>query len=543
MAARVGADHVDLAERVGLARRLGRVHLGPAEPGQAVVVERERGSPRGRTRPPARGRAACSTVQSPCSGCPAKARLLTLEPRVFVLAGTEGAHGHAVGPARAASASGSGTRIWSSSRSWVKPAARRERRRRRRRRRRGPRGHVAAAFVGDRVERRGEQLVAAPSRRPGRHRELDRPFAVVVVRRCAYATVAGVVGRRARRGRRARCRRAARPTSSSPNGSTPVAASTASASARTRATSSGAKRRARGWRPRSEGIGPSSRAARPVALPYGATLTRRTVDRRSAMRDRAVRARRAVVGRPRQPRPPAGGRLLRRAVRLGRPPEGPEEAGGYRVAMVGDRAGRRHRPGSRTPARRCWTTYVDVASADAAAAKVVAARRPGDRAADGRARRRAHGGVHRPARRGVLGVAAGPAPGRAARERAGHVVVERAASPPTSRRRRRSTARCSAGAPRRTATARGAVHRVAGRRPVGRRDDAEAADDAGRGAAALGRLLRGRRHRRRGRAHPGARRLGADAADGHRARPLRRRRRSRRRGLQRHRAQRLALVG
>ena len=51
------------------------------------------------------------------------------------------------------------------------------------------------------------------------------------------------------------------------------------------------------------------------------------------------------------------------------------------------------------------------------------------------------------------------------------------------------------------------------------------------------RVLRGRGHRRRGRAGHGARRHGADAADGHRARPLRRRRRSRRWRVQRDHAQ------
>jgi predicted enzyme related to lactoylglutathione lyase len=53
-------------------------------------------------------------------------------------------------------------------------------------------------------------------------------------------------------------------------------------------------------------------------------------------------------------------------------PEGPEEAGGYRVAMVGDRAvagiGQAQNPGPPV-----WATYVNVESADATAEKVTAA--------------------------------------------------------------------------------------------------------------------------------------------------------------------------
>lgn len=53
-------------------------------------------------------------------------------------------------------------------------------------------------------------------------------------------------------------------------------------------------------------------------------------------------------------------------------PEGPEETGGYRVAMVGDRAvagiGQAQNPGPPV-----WTTYIAVESADAAAEKVAAA--------------------------------------------------------------------------------------------------------------------------------------------------------------------------
>jgi predicted enzyme related to lactoylglutathione lyase len=53
-------------------------------------------------------------------------------------------------------------------------------------------------------------------------------------------------------------------------------------------------------------------------------------------------------------------------------PEGPEEAGGYRVAMVGDRAVAGIGP-AMNPGPPVWTTYIDVESADATAAKVTAA--------------------------------------------------------------------------------------------------------------------------------------------------------------------------
>ncbi|MDQ1430002.1 MAG: uncharacterized protein QOF40_604 [Actinomycetota bacterium] len=53
-------------------------------------------------------------------------------------------------------------------------------------------------------------------------------------------------------------------------------------------------------------------------------------------------------------------------------PEGPPETGGYRVAMVGDRAVAGIGP-AQSPGPPVWTTYVAVESADAAAEKVTGA--------------------------------------------------------------------------------------------------------------------------------------------------------------------------
>ena len=120
----VGADHVDLAERVGLRGRLRRVHLRPAEPGEAVVVEREQealGVEPGLLLP---RRAACRRVQPPCSGWPAKARLFTVDPRGFVLARRRTCARSMPSGQRGGSASGSGTRIWRRSRSSANPARR-----------------------------------------------------------------------------------------------------------------------------------------------------------------------------------------------------------------------------------------------------------------------------------------------------------------------------------------------------------------------------------------------------------------------------------
>ena len=107
-------------------------------------------------------------------------------------------------------------------------------------------------------------------------------------------------------------------------------------------------------------------------------------------------------------------------------PEGPAETGGYRVAMVGDRAvagiGEQQNPGPPV-----WATYIAVENADEAAAKVLAAGGqvivPAMDVLD----------VGRmavftdPVGRGVLGVAGRHPPGRRTGQRAGHVVVERAA--------------------------------------------------------------------------------------------------------------------
>src|SRR3954454_17234711 len=53
-------------------------------------------------------------------------------------------------------------------------------------------------------------------------------------------------------------------------------------------------------------------------------------------------------------------------------PEGPEETGGYRIAMVRDRAVAGIGP-AQNPGPPVWTTYVDVESADDATERVPAA--------------------------------------------------------------------------------------------------------------------------------------------------------------------------
>ncbi len=106
-------------------------------------------------------------------------------------------------------------------------------------------------------------------------------------------------------------------------------------------------------------------------------------------------------------------------------PEGPPETGGYRVRHGRRSRRRRHRPGPEPrPAgvddvHRGGERRRDRREGDRR-------RRSGDPGADGRARRRPHGGVHRFGRCVLLRLAAGDAPRRAAGQRAGHLVVERA---------------------------------------------------------------------------------------------------------------------
>ena len=76
------------------------------------------------------------------------------------------------------------------------------------------------------------------------------------------------------------------------------------------------------------------------------------------------------MGRSRQPRSGAGGRLLRRAVRW-ECPEGPAEAGGYRVCHIGGRPVAGIGP-AQNPGPPVWATYVNVSDADATSALVTA---------------------------------------------------------------------------------------------------------------------------------------------------------------------------
>ena len=82
----VDGDDVDLAER----RVVVGVHLGPAEAGQAPVALVEQEAGRVEPRLALAGRASVSTVQPPCSGWPAKARLLTSSQASSSWPGTNG---------------------------------------------------------------------------------------------------------------------------------------------------------------------------------------------------------------------------------------------------------------------------------------------------------------------------------------------------------------------------------------------------------------------------------------------------------------------
>ena len=181
------------------------------------------GSPRDRTSPPARGRAACRRVQPPCSGWPANARLFTGEPRGFVVA----RRGTCARSCRRAIAGRIGEREGH--------AHLRAGHVRRRSRGRGPGvgvriglgavdpvGDVPAALGRDDVDGVGEQTVEVDVR-PGPRHELDRPL----------VGRGGGRGARTRRPESSKTPRS-RPASacmpvhaSSPSGTIPVAASTA----------------------------------------------------------------------------------------------------------------------------------------------------------------------------------------------------------------------------------------------------------------------------------------------------------------------------
>ena len=98
MAVGVGADHVDLAESVGLVRRTGWVHLRPAGTGEAVGVECEEEA---LGVEPVLGFPGAQHVDGPAPllGVAGEGAVVQPHPIVLVLADAEAAHGHAVGPA------------------------------------------------------------------------------------------------------------------------------------------------------------------------------------------------------------------------------------------------------------------------------------------------------------------------------------------------------------------------------------------------------------------------------------------------------------
>ena len=87
--------------------------------------------------------------------------------------------------------------------------------------------------------------------------------------------------------------------------------------------------------------------------------------------------------------------------------ENAEQTGGYRLALKGGRPVAGMMPQMQEGQPAAWTTYVAVDDAEATAAAVTRRRRHRDRRADGRDGPRHDGGLRRPDRRRLRGLAAG----------------------------------------------------------------------------------------------------------------------------------------
>ena len=330
---------------------------------------------------------------------------------------------------------------------------------------------MPATLGGDHVERRRRAARRASSSASGQDRELDRPLVGVVAREVRVARRPVVVEAVPR----------------SPTVPRPCDA---------RST---CRRRAGRSRSRPRPSSASARIARDVvgrevAQHLSGAHRRRVASARRIVRhgqEHAMEIDRYEPGVPSwvdlgSPDPQRRRRLLRRAVRLGAP-RGTAGDGRLPRARWSATAPSPASAPQQNPGPPVWATLHRGRERRRRRREGHRGRRPGDRAADGRARRRAHGGVHRPGRRGLL------ASGRPATHPGAELVNE----PGTwswselhhhRRRRVEGVLRRGVRLGRRHARRRpdGRVHGVAGRRPFGRRDDAEAADDAGRGAAALG---------------------------------------------------------
>ena len=413
----------------------------------------ERGSPRDRTTARPRAGAGCRVSSRPAPGAPANARLFTASHASSSVPGTKVRTVDAVGPC-GGSASGSGTRSWSRSRSGANPASANPvvvagRR---------PCSHerdVTAALAARPRRARRARGRRARRRYPGRIASSSDHSSAGGCARCAYADWRRrrVADARAARGRRALPRPSANPIHVvSPNGGVPVACLDLVGERRGSAsTTSGANcssTRTSGMAV--EGTGPS-----PSTLPLSSTVARRRSERHGGTHgDDEVRARSPVVGRPRCARHREGRGLLLGAVRLGVPAR---SRGGRRLPRVPARREARS-PGSarsRTPARRCGRATSTSTTPTTITAAVTANGGQVFVPADGRHGPRAAWRIFADPVGAAFGVwQAGDAPRRRHRQRAGHVLVDRAHHHRRRRRRRRSTARCSGGAPRRTAKAR-----------------------------------------------------------------------------------------
>ncbi len=518
LATRIGADHVDLTECIRFAWRLRRVHLGPAEPGEAVGVE---GQDEALGVEPVLLLAGAQHVDRPrpLLGMSGERPVVHGNPRRFVLADAERPDGGAVGPAGSLE-HGVGEREGDAHLEEValgdEPGA-------------GgacvgggigfgavhPVGHVTAAVGRDHRDGIGEQRVEVDGS-AGEGDELHRPLVVVVTgemrvrvaRHVEHAAVTtcervhpgpGVVTQRHDAGR-----------------------GLDGVGERADACDVGGREVAQhgsgGHRRRVAAAGSFGMGARPAlgTCPTG--------------RERAMEIDHYEPGVPSwidigSPNP-QGAADFYGALFGWEAPEGPPETEGYRVAMIGNRSvagiGVQAHPGPPV-----WATYIAVESTDETVAKVLAAGGQVIVPAMDVLDVGPHGDLRRPGRGRVLGVAGrartpvpswstSPAPGRGA-----------SCSPPTSRRRRPSTATVFGWAHRRRrATARppSTPSGRSGGRSVGGMMQ-KPPMMPGRRAAVLGGVLRGGRHRRRGRARHRARRHGRVPGDGHRAGPLRGRRR------------------